>query len=73
MLPNQKIKNFSINAEYYYINENINLLELLLYFQYNDSLLVLEYNGSICNQKNWKKILIQKDDKIEIISIVGGG
>ena len=68
-----QIKNFSINGEYYYINENINLLELVLYFQYNDSLLVLEYNGSICNQKNWKKILIQKDDKIEIISIVGGG
>ena len=64
---------FSLNGEIYYTNKIINLFELIDYFQYQDSLLVLEYNGLICNKKNWKKITIKNQDKIEIVTIVGGG
>ena len=39
----------------------------------NDSLLVLEHNNSISDKKNWKKIFIKDQDKIEIVTIVGGG
>ena len=49
------------------------LLDLINYFNYNTSLLVLEYNNSICNKKNWNKISIENNDKIEIVTIVGGG
>jgi thiamine biosynthesis protein ThiS len=34
---------------------------------------VIEYNNVICNKKNWDKIFITNDDKIEIVTIVGGG
>ena len=70
-----KTKNFFLNGEKYSItiNNQITLLELINYFNYNTSLLVLEYNNSICNKKNWNKIYIQDDDKIEIVTIVGGG
>jgi len=68
-----KIKNFSLNGEKYYIKNKITLLELINYFNYNTSLLVLEYNNSICNKKNWNKIYINNNDKIEIVTIVGGG
>ena len=65
--------NFFLNGEKYYIEAKVTLLELVTYFNYNTSLLVLEYNNSICNKKNWNKIYINNNDKIEIVTIVGGG
>ena len=68
-----KSRNFFLNGDKYYIEAKVNLLELVTYFDYNTSLLVLEYNNSICNKKNWNKIYINDNDKIEIVTIVGGG
>jgi thiamine biosynthesis protein ThiS len=64
---------FFLNGQKYYVTKSINLLDLLNYFNYNSSLLVLEYNNFVCNKKNWDKILINENDKIEIVTIVGGG
>lgn len=66
-------KNFFLNGEKYFIKQEITLLELINYFNYNASLLVLEYNNLICNKKNWDKIYLKNNDKIEIVTIVGGG
>lgn len=68
-----KTKNFFLNGEKYFITQEITLLQLITYFSYNSSLLVLEYNNLICNKKNWNKIYISNNDKIEIVTIVGGG
>jgi sulfur carrier protein len=68
-----KYKNFFLNGEKYYIKDKVSLLQLITYFNYNTSLLVLEYNNSICNKKNWNKTHINDNDKIEIVTIVGGG
>ncbi len=65
--------NFFLNGEKYYVETKVNLLELITYFNYNTSLLVLEYNNLICNKKDWNKIYINNNDKIEIVTIVGGG
>ncbi len=70
-MPKSKI--FFLNGDKYSIKDKITLLELINYFNYNTSLLVLEYNNSICNKKNWDKIYIHNTDKIEIVTIVGGG
>ena len=64
---------FILNGHKYCIKKTINLLDLITYFNYNDSLLVLEYNNLICNKKKWNQIFIQNNDKIEIVTIVGGG
>ena len=68
-----EIKNFFLNGEKYYIKHNMNIFELVNYFNYNTSLLVLEYNNLICNKKDWNNISIKNNDKIEIVTIVGGG
>ena len=68
-----QINKFLLNGQQYCIRQSISLFDLINYFNYNNSLLVLEYNNSICNQKNWKKIFIKNNDKIEIVTIVGGG
>lgn len=67
------ITHFVLNGEKYLISENLTLADLIHYFGYNSSLLVVEYNHLICSQKQWAKILIQNNDRIEIVTIVGGG
>ena len=68
-----KIKYFFLNGEKYFTLQKLTLLELITYFNYNSSLLVLEYNSLICSKKNWNDISIQNNDKIEIVTLVGGG
>ena len=68
-----KLITFFLNGQQYYSNNAISLSDLLNYFNYNSSLLVLEYNDFVCNRKNWDQIIIQENDKIEIVTIVGGG
>jgi sulfur carrier protein len=67
------MKTFFLNGEEYCIDKSINLYDLINYFNYNSALLVLEYNNYICSKNNWNKIFIENQDKIEIITIVGGG
>ena len=66
-------KTFFLNGQEYYIDKSQTLFDIISYFNYNSSLFVLEYNNFICNKKRWKRIYIQSNDKIELISIVGGG
>lgn len=68
-----KLNYFFLNGQKYTTSSQLNLLELINYFDYNKSLLVVEYNQLICDKRYWAKILIQNNDKIEIVSIVGGG
>jgi sulfur carrier protein len=66
-------KKFFLNGQTYYTIGNINLFDVVNYFNYNDSLLVLEHNNLISDKKKWKNTLIKDQDKIEIVTIVGGG
>ena len=64
---------FFLNGNEYYTNNSITLENLLNYFNYNSLIFVVEYNQFICNKNKWKEIKIKQNDKIEIITIVGGG
>lgn len=68
-----QVTTFFLNGQVYYIQYNITLFQIIHYFNYNHSLLVLEYNSLICNKNEWKKIFIKEQDIIEIVTIVGGG
>ena len=68
-----KIRYFFLNGQRYYTNSDLTIRELTKYFNYNRALLVLEYNNLISNKKDWGNIFIQNNDKIEVITIVGGG
>ena len=66
-------KTFFLNGKKFLIKKNITLKEIINYFNYNTALYIVEYNNLICNEDKWEDIKITVDDKIEIISIVGGG
>lgn len=69
----REMKYFLLNGQLYYTDFNITLLDIIKYFNYNDALLVLELNQYICNKDKWDTTFINNQDKIEIITIVGGG
>jgi thiamine biosynthesis protein ThiS len=69
----EETKTFFLNGEEYFSDKIINLLDIVSYFNYNSSLLVLEYNNYICPKKEWENIFIENKDNIEIVTIVGGG
>lgn len=64
---------FELNDHTYYTDCKLTLMNLIDYFNYNTSLLVLEYNNFICNKDKWNSTFIKNNDKIELVTIVGGG
>jgi|TARA_B110000967_G_scaffold17764_1_gene16747 sulfur carrier protein len=64
---------FSFNGQKYCCSNKITILELLKYFNYKPSLLVLEYNNLVCSQDQWSKTFLKPNDRIEVLTIVGGG
>ena len=69
----KETKIFFLNGEEFFSDKVINLSDIIKYFNYNSSLLVLEYNNFICPKKDWDTIFINNKDQIEIVTIVGGG
>lgn len=67
------IKNFFVNGQEYQTYDYFTLAQLLYYFNYSQRFFVVEYNDLICDQKHWSKIKINTNDRIEIVTIVGGG
>lgn len=66
-------KCFFLNGTKYSIMTNVTIDKIVQYFNYHTKLSVLEYNGLICNKKIWNTIQLKNNDKIEIVTIVGGG
>ena len=64
---NGKEKSIELN------NELIYLSETLEYLGYKPNTIVVELNNLIINSKKWDNELVKEGDKLEIVSIVGGG
>ncbi len=67
---------FFINGQIEIINfqERQPSLELLVNeLNLNPKLIVVEFNGVILNQQKWGSQKVKDDDRLEIVTIVGGG
>jgi sulfur carrier protein len=49
------------------------LPELLQQLGFNPRLVAVEYNGEILHRQSWDSTEMQSGDRIEIVTIVGGG
>ncbi len=49
------------------------LPELLEYLGFNPRLVAVEYNGEILHRQLWSKTQVQEGDRLEVVTIVGGG
>ncbi|SKC81853.1 sulfur carrier protein ThiS [Maledivibacter halophilus] len=53
--------------------QNITILDLLKNLNLDMNKVVVEVNFKIISRENYKNFMLNKKDKIEIISLVGGG
>lgn len=53
--------------------ENITILKLLKNLNLDMDKVVVEVNFEIISKENYQNFMLNKEDKIEIISLVGGG
>ena len=62
-----------INGESRTCSEQTILPDLLAQLELNPRLIAVEYNGEILHRQYWSKTQIQSGDRLEIVTIVGGG
>ena len=68
----KKIK-IKVNGKYTNIDKNQALSKLLKKLKIPIKKVAIELNQEIIDKKNITKIKIQKNDKIEIVHLIGGG
>ena len=65
--------NIQVNGETKTCDMATPLPELLAQLQLNPRLIAIEYNGEILHRQYWDSTQIQSGDRLEIVTIVGGG
>jgi sulfur carrier protein len=65
--------NLLVNGEPQICKPGTNLPQMLTQLGLNLQLVAVEYNGEILHRQYWEKTEIQEGDKLEIVTIVGGG
>lgn len=62
-----------VNGDDHTCEANLNMIELLQHLGLNPRLVAVEYNGEILHRQFWENTIIQNSDRLEIVTIVGGG
>ncbi len=62
-----------INGEPTSCSPQTKLPNLLEQLGLNPRLIAVEYNGEILHRQYWSETLLQEGDRLEIVTIVGGG
>jgi sulfur carrier protein len=62
-----------VNGEMRTCPPQTNLPTFLASIDLNPQLVAVEYNGEILQRPLWTQTLMQMDDRLEIVTIVGGG
>jgi sulfur carrier protein len=62
-----------VNGETHTCPPQTTLPQLLVQMGLNPRLLAVEYNGEILHRQFWDETEIKADDRLEIVTIVGGG
>ena len=68
----KKIK-IKINGKLKLIDDNTNLLKLVKNIKIPLKKVAIELNQEILNKKKLSRIILKKNDKIEIVHFIGGG
>tara|TARA_B100000212_G_scaffold113091_1_gene84294 strand:- start:448 stop:657 length:210 start_codon:yes stop_codon:yes gene_type:complete len=55
------------------LNKEFTLSEALIRLGYNENNIIVELNNLIVTYESWQDNKIKEGDKLEIVSIVGGG
>ena len=62
-----------VNGKPVTCSPDTNLVQILQQMGLNPRLIAVEYNGEILHRQYWENTLLKTDDRLEIVTIVGGG
>lgn len=62
-----------LNGQPFNCASSLSLKDLLAYLAHDVDLVIVEYNSEIVQVKDFSSISVMPGDKIEILTIVGGG
>ena len=62
-----------INGKKKNINSNYNLINILEEYSLKNKLIAIEINQEVIPKSNYKTKKINKNDRIEILELIGGG
>jgi sulfur carrier protein len=62
-----------VNGQPHTCTQETPLLELIEQIGFNPRLIAIEYNGEILHRQYWSQTVIKPGDRLEVVTIVGGG
>ena len=72
-MNNLNVAKIQLNGDPYEINYGINLNELLNKLKIEKKKVAIEINGEIVQKEKYQNLVLNKDDKVEIVHFIGGG
>lgn len=62
-----------VNGEHREVEPDITLPELVASLNLKPEQIAIELNHNVMRRREWERIVLQPDDKVEIVHFVGGG
>ena len=72
-MNNLNVAKIQLNGDPYEINHGTNLNELLNKLKIKKNKVAIEVNGEIVERRKYTNLVLNKDDKVEIVHFIGGG
>jgi sulfur carrier protein len=72
-MNNLNVAKIQLNGDPYEINKGTNLSELLKKLRIQKNKVAIEVNGEIIEKKKYPDLVLNKNDKVEIVHFIGGG
>ena len=72
-MNNLNVAKIQLNGDSYEINNGTNLSELLNKLKIQKNKVAVEVNGVIIEKNKYLNLILNKDDKVEIVHFIGGG
>ena len=72
-MNNLNVAKIQLNGDIYEVNYGTNLNELLNKLKIKKNKVAIEVNGEIVEQNKYSNLILNKDDKVEIVHFIGGG
>jgi len=72
-MNNLNVAKIQLNGSSYEINTETNLNQLLNKLKIQKTKVAIEVNGVIVEKNKYPKVILNKDDKVEIVHFIGGG
>jgi len=72
-MNNLNVAKIQLNGDLYEINAGTNLNELLNKLKIQKNKVAIEVNGEIVEKDKYPNLILNKNDKVEIVHFIGGG